>query len=51
MATHKEIEQVWKEFDNDFYRMAEEICDLREAKEKEIADLQAQIDEHVCENE
>lgn len=41
----KDIEDIWKEFDQDFYRMAEEIIELRE----QLEEKQEEIDEHVCE--
>ena len=50
MATTKEIQKVWEEFGHDFYRLAEELVDLREENEKEVSNLQAEIDEHVCQD-
>ena len=46
MATLKEIEKIWEEFNHDFYRITEELADLRDESEKEINRLQVEIDKH-----
>jgi len=48
MASQKEIEAIWKEFDHDFYRMAEALADERAELMKEIDTLKDEMEKHEC---
>ncbi len=48
MASEREIIKIWKEFDHDFYLMAEELADLRESSQNEINELKKEMEDHVC---